>query len=117
MTYVNFSKYHKDALAKTEVFVSLQFDVTRKAMYDPSRTKNAIAARYVAYFILSEVFKFPMQFISDIFKKDVSSVRGGLDRIRAWQWDEEIVRQFKAKYPSIDGLMQRVVDKPVDFPV
>lgn len=95
-----FSKYHKDALAKTEVFIGLKFDIGRKEMYSEAQNKATLEARYVAYFVLSRIYHFESTTIGGIFNKSHNSVLNGIKKIESWGWTEEIRRQFANQYPS-----------------
>lgn len=99
MHYIPFTKFHKEAIQKTEMFIRAQFECTNKELYANSKSHEVVEVRYVAYFILSRVFSFPSTLIGELFKKDHSSVLYGIKQVIAWKWDEESLNQFYKIFP------------------
>lgn len=95
-----FSKYHKESILKTDIFVSEKFQTNKKIIRSGARNKDVFVPRYVAYFILSTIFYFPATTIGTIFNKRHSSVLHGIAKIRKWGWNGEILKQFYEMYPS-----------------
>lgn len=100
MSYINFSKYHADALLKTEVFIKHQFDTSKESLYSSRRTEDIIVSRYVTYWILNNIYHFPAALIGRIFKKTHPSVLNGLKKIKKWEWENTITTEFNKQFPS-----------------
>lgn len=103
MHNIAFSKYTTDAITKVELFTALKFGVDRKFIYTPSRRKDVVGARFVAFYVLHDIYHFTQAFICEVFKINRSSVSHGLSQIKAWEWEEEIRRQFCEQFPSLQS--------------
>ncbi len=113
---ISFSKNFEHAITSVEIFVSQKFHVPPDYMYQRNRSRNVVIARYVAFYIFSNIYGLAPVHVGEIFKLDRASVRNGLKKIKASGLDKEIDDQYRAMFPGarIFGSSRVSVDKPVD---
>ncbi len=116
---VNFSKNYQQAVHSVEFFVAHKFNAAQDYMYTKSREKNVVAARFVAFYILSKIYGLTNSAIGDIFGFDHSSITNGLARIEEWDWAQPIEEQYRSIFPGARpvGSSRLSVEKHVEKPV
>lgn len=82
-----------------ESFVFKMHGVQSEKLYEKNRRVEIVLARFVAYYLLSEVFGLPAAAIGREFGMDHTSVLHGVKKIKADKEVEQIKKAFFLSYP------------------